>query len=62
MKTRKISVPAKDYRPTKAELEEQVRINRQGIPLDQAVKRLLEPVQVDEVSASDYRKLRKSLH
>ena len=54
-----IRVPAKDYQPTKAELEEPIRINRQGVPLDKAVKRLLQPVEVREISAEEYRAKRK---
>ena len=32
---RTIRVPAKDYQPTKAELEDPIRINRQGVPARQ---------------------------
>ena len=56
---RTIRVPAKDYQPTKAELEDPIRINRQGVPLDKAVKRLLQPVEVREISAEEYRAQRK---
>ena len=56
---RTIRVPAKDYQPTKAELEEPIKVNRQGVPLDKAVKRLLQPVEVREISAAEYRARRK---
>ena len=56
---RTLRVPAKDYQPTKAELEEPIKVNRQGVPLDKAVKRLLQPVEVREISAAEYRAQRK---
>ena len=55
---KKIRVPAKDYQPTKAELEAPVRIERGGVPLDKAVQRILEPVEVQEASAAKYRERR----
>ena len=55
MKKRKVRVPAKDYQPTKAELEEKVQVDLNGMTFDQAMQRLLRPVEVEEVSAEEYR-------
>ena len=52
---RKIRVPAKDYQPTKDELEETVRIDLNGLTFEQAMQRLMRPVEVEEVSADECR-------
>jgi hypothetical protein len=55
MGKRKIRIPAKDYQPTRAELEEKVQLNLNGMTFDQAMQRLLRPVEVEEVSAAEHR-------
>ena len=52
-----IVVPAKDYQPTKAEMEEPITLDG-NVPLDEAVGRLLQPVEVEEISAEDWLKRR----
>lgn len=63
MSKRRIEVPASDYQPTKAEMEEPIVIDRGGRSADEAVrlaaKRVTAPVEVVEVSAKDWRKRRK---
>lgn len=39
MKKRKIRVPAKDYQPTKADLEETARLDFNGLTFEQAAQR-----------------------
>ena len=52
---RKIRVPAKDYQPTKAELEEPIKLNLNGMSFEQAVQRLMRPVEVTEISEEEHR-------
>lgn len=52
---RKIRVPAKGHRPTKAELEEPISIDLNGMSFEEAVQRLMRPVEVEEVSEREYR-------
>ena len=51
---RAIVVPANDYQPTKAEMEEPITLDG-NVPLDEAVGRLLQPVEVDEIRVEDWR-------
>ena len=53
MKNRKIRIPAKDYRPTKAELEETVQLDLNGLTFEEAAQRLLRPAEA--VSADQHR-------
>lgn len=61
---RRIEVPASDYQPTKAELEEPIVLDRGGLSAGEAVERLAQavtvPAEVVEVSAKDWRKRRKA--
>ena len=63
MAKRRIEVPASNYQPTKAELEEPIVIDRGGLSVDEAAKRIAQgltsPANVVEVSAADWRKRRK---
>ncbi len=52
---RKIRVPAKDYQPTKAELEEPIKLNLNGMSFEQAVQRLMRPVEVTEANEGELR-------
>ena len=52
-------VPAKDYQPTKAEMDEPIALDGTGVSLDQAMGRILAPVDVQEVSADDWREQRE---
>ena len=52
---RKIRVPAKDYQPTKAELEEPINLNLNGMGFEQAMQRLMRPVEVEEISEDEHR-------
>ena len=54
-KRRKIGVPSKDYQPTKAELEERIAVDLNGLSFEKAVQRLMRPVKMDEVSADECR-------
>ena len=62
-KQRRIEVPASDYQPTKAEMNEPVVIDRGGLSADEAAQRVARsvtaPADVTEVSAADWRKRRK---
>ena len=61
--TKRIKVPARDYQPTKAEINEPIVIDRRGLSVDEAAhriaQRLTEPADMVEVSAADWRKRRK---
>lgn len=57
MKKRKILVPAKDYQPTMAELEETVQLDLNDLTFEQAAQRLLTPVEA--VSAERDRAARR---
>ena len=63
MAKRRIEVPASDYQPTKAELEEPIVIDRGGLSVDEAARSIAQglaaPANVVEVSATDWRKRRK---
>ena len=63
MAKRRIEVPASDYQPTKAEMNEPIVLDRGGLSVDEAVRRLgaavTAPAEVVEVSAADWRKRRK---
>jgi len=63
MKKRRIEVPASDYQPTKAELEEPIVIDHGGLSVEEAALRLgravSSPAEAVEVSAADWRKRRK---
>ena len=63
MSKRRIEVPASDYQPTKAEMEEPIVIDRGGLSVDEAAQRiargLTAPTEVVRVSAADWRKRRK---
>lgn len=56
---RKIRVPAKDYQPTKAELEEPIKLDLGGLTFEEAMQRLMQPVEIEEVSAEERRNGRK---
>ena len=60
MAKRRIEVPASNYQPTKAELEEPIVIDRGGLSVDEAAQRIAQgltaPANVVEVSAADWRK------
>lgn len=57
---RSVEVPASDYQPTKAEKEEPVKLEgAQDMTVEQAVQRILRPVEVREVPAAEYRARRK---
>ena len=60
---RRITVPAKNYQPTKAEMNESIVIDRDGLSADEAAQRVARsvtaPADVAEVSATDWRKRRK---
>ena len=64
MSKRKIELPASDYQPTKAEMEEPIVIDRDGLSDDEAVRHAARQVtasaEVVEVSAKDWRKRRKA--
>lgn len=60
-KRRVIEVPSNDYQPTAAEMKEPIRLDgSQDMTFEQAVQRMLQPVEVREVSAEEWRKRRKS--
>ncbi len=63
MSKRRIEVPASDYQPTKAEMNEPIVIDRGGLSVDEAAsrvaRRVTAPADVVEVSAADWRKRRK---
>ena len=63
MRKRRIEVPASDYQPTKAEMNEPIVIDRGGLSADEAVRhaarRVTASAEVTEVSATDWRKRRK---
>ena len=63
MSKRRIEIPASDYQPTKAEMNEPIMIDRGGLSVDEAtsrvVRRVAAPAEVVEVSAVDWRKRRK---
>ena len=63
MSKRRIEVPASDYQPTKAELEEPIVIDRGGLSVDEAAQRVAQsvtaPADVAMVSVADWRKRRK---
>lgn len=60
---RRIEVPASDYQPTKAEMNEPIVLDRGGLSVEEAARRLgrslTAPAEVVEVSAADWRKRRK---
>ena len=53
-KRRKIVVPDHTYQPTKAEMEE-VIVPPEGMTFERAVQAMLRPVEVEEVSAKEWR-------
>ncbi len=55
---RTIVVSAKDYQPTKAELEEPIRVDVGDMTVEEAMRRLLRPVKVREVSSAKRREQR----
>ena len=59
----KIVLPASDYQPTKAEMNEPIVIDRGGLSVDEAASRVARRVtasaDVVGVSAADWRKRRK---
>jgi hypothetical protein len=63
MSKRRIEVPASDYQPTKAEMNEPIVIDRGGLSVDEAAHRIAQritaPTDAVEVSAADWRKRRK---
>ena len=63
MSKRMIEIPASDYQPTKAELNEPIVIDRGGLSVGEAAQRVARsvtaPANVAEVSAADWRKRRK---
>jgi hypothetical protein len=63
MAKRRIQVPASDYQPTKAEMNEPIVIDRIALSADEAAQRLARrvaaPAKVVEVSAADWRTRRK---
>ena len=52
---RTIRVPSKRYRPTRAELCEPVKIDTGELSFEQAVQRLMRPVDVKEFSVDEHR-------
>lgn len=60
-KKRVIEVPAHDYEPTKAEMEEKVQVETGGLSFEESVQRFLRtPVEVREVSSDEWRARRKA--
>lgn len=53
-----IEVPAKDYQPTRAEMEEPISVHRQGREFRDALQRILRPADGREISAEEWRKRR----
>ncbi len=59
-KKRVVEVPAHDYEPTKAEMEEEVTVGDETTTFEEAVQHFLRtPVEVREVSADEWRRRRK---
>ncbi len=55
-----IEVPSNDYQPTVAEMKETIELEgAQDVTFEQAVQRLLRPVDVREVPAAEWRNRRK---
>lgn len=52
-----IEVPENDYQPTKAELEEPIRVDLpEGVTFEDAVRHVLRPVNVRRISAEEHRR------
>ncbi len=59
-KSRTIEVPSSDYQPTAAEMKEPIKMEgAQDMTFEQAVQRLLRPVDMREVPSTEWRKRRK---
>ena len=59
-KGRTIEVPSNDYQPTVAEMKEPIKLEgAQDMTFEQAVQRLLRPVEVQEVPSATWRNRRK---
>ena len=55
-----IEIPASDYQPTAAEMNEPIKLDgSQDVTFEQAVQRMLKPVEIREVSASEWRRRRR---
>jgi len=55
-----IEVPSNEYQPTVAEMKEPIKLEgAQDMTFEQAVQRLLRPVEVQEVPAPEWRNRRK---
>ena len=55
---RVIEVAAKDYQPTRAEMDEPISVPKTKGGIRTAVQRILRPVELREISAEDWRKRR----
>ena len=56
---RQIEVASDDYQPTRAELDEPIKLDgAEDMSVDEVVQRLLRPVQMREVPAAEWRKRR----
>ena len=62
-KRRRIEVPDNNYQPTKAEMNEPIVIDRGGMSVDEAARRVAcsvtTPAEMVEVSAAEWRRRRK---
>ena len=62
-KRRTIEVPSNDYQPTAAEMKEPIKLEgAQDMTFEQAVQRMLRPVEVKEVPSVAWRKRRRTEH
>ena len=60
-KRRVIEVPSNDYQATATEMKEPIKLQgAQDVTFEQAMQRLLRPVEVREVPAGEWRKRRRS--
>ena len=55
-----IEVPEDAYQPTRAELEEAIKLDARGMTFAQAMRRILRPVSVRKISAAVHRSKRSS--
>lgn len=59
-KKRVVEVPAHDYEPTRAEMDDEVSVGDQGMTFEDWVRQFLRtPVEVREVSAAEWRSRRR---
>ena len=58
-KRKPVQIAPDSYQPTQAELEADVRLDRGDLSVDEAVEKLLDPVEIRETPPRKRRKLRR---